>query len=88
VAVFMVSKSFLSSRFITEEERSYLMWASEQEGVHIIWFTLDDCDYQRERLSNLQASWDPERPLSKLADEERDAALTQIAEKLAEALGK
>lgn len=88
VAVFMVSKSFLSSGFITEEERSYLVWASEQEGVHIIWFTLDDCDYQRERLSDLQASWDPERPLSKLADDERDAALTQIAEKLAEALGK
>ncbi len=87
VAVFMVSRNFLSSRFITEEERSYLVWASQQEGVRIIWFTLDICDYEPEKLNDLQAAWDPARPLGGLSSEERDAAMAKIAEAIARALG-
>lgn len=87
-AVFMVSKNFLSSQFITEEERSYLAWASKQKGVHIIWFTLDNCDYSLLRLSDLQAAWYPDKPLCNLPIEERDAALAKIAEKIADALSK
>jgi len=61
----MVSSDFLKSKYINEMELDYLLWAVDYEKVRLIWFTLDNCDYQQINRHNIQAAYPPDQSLNK-----------------------
>src|SRR5262249_22708990 len=60
VAVLLVSPSFLSSKFITEEEVPHLLKAAQTEGVRILPVILRSCLYLQTELAPYQSVNSPE----------------------------
>jgi len=87
VAVLLVSQSFLSSEFITNEELPALLEAAEKDGVTILWVALEACLYDETEISKYQSLNNPARPLDKLKGATLSEELVNIAKQIKTAVG-
>ncbi|MEJ0074851.1 MAG: TIR domain-containing protein [Alphaproteobacteria bacterium] len=88
VALFLVSRNFLNSEFITRHELSTLLEAARTRGVRVIWVAVDHCLYEDTELAGFQAANNPTRPLSDLAGNDRDREIVEICRKVRDVLTK
>jgi hypothetical protein len=83
-----VSKNFLASEFITNNELPPLLEAARGKGLRILWVLLSDCDYKTvKEIESYQAAHDISRPLNKLSPSDRDTVLVKICEEIKKAAG-
>jgi hypothetical protein len=86
VALLLVSRTFLASDFIAENELPPILAAAEVEGVRIFWLCLDRCMYQETPIANYQAAHDVATPLDRLGDTDVDDLVHGVCTKIAAAL--
>ena len=84
IALLLLSADFLTSTFIKKEELVTLMARRKADGLRVIPIALRPCPWTKWPSLDTRQVWpDPERPLSKMAKPEREEALTQLANELA-----
>jgi hypothetical protein len=74
IAVLLVSKHFIKSDFIENNELSPILTAAHDNALRVVWVCVGHCLYEKTGISRLQAAHDPSRPLSSLrsvADQDR-----------------
>jgi TIR domain-containing protein len=82
VAVLLVTRSFLASEFIVNEEMPHLLDAANKAGLTVVWIAVGDSLYEETEITEYQAANDPGRPLNSLSEAEVDRELVRIAKKL------
>jgi hypothetical protein len=83
IAVFLISKDFLASDFIHDEELPVLLEAAEQRGTRILPVILSHCLYAESKLGRFGAVNDPKKPLQGLTPVKRDEVLRDLARTIA-----
>jgi hypothetical protein len=86
VAVLLVSKDFLASRFIWEQEVPELLERAARMQVRIAWVAVGYSGVEATPLWNFQAVNDPSRPLESLTRGQRNKAMVEIAKRIADAV--
>ena len=86
VAVLLVSKNFLASDFIMNEELPALTDASRKGRIRILCVPVSPSSWQETELERLQWAVVPERTLSSLSESERDRVLVQVCSRIKEAM--
>lgn len=86
VAVLLVSKDFLASRFIWEHEVPLLLERAAKTQVRIAWVAVGHSGVEATPLWNFQAVNDPSRPLESLSRDQRNKAMVEIARRIADAV--
>jgi hypothetical protein len=84
VAVMLVTKDFLASDFIHEQELAPLLKDAATGGVSILWVLVKDCNWKQTPLKDLQAAYSTEKALTKMKD--RDTAWVAICDKILDGL--
>lgn len=82
VAVLLVSRHFLASEFIANNELPPLLQAAEAEGLTVFWIAVSPCLYKETAIEKYQAAHDPDRPLIRLRGYQREETLRRICEAL------
>lgn len=82
VAVLLVTRNFLASEFIAEQELPPLLKAAEEEGLTVFWIHGGACLYEETPIADYQAAHDVSKPLSKLKKPDREEAIAEICKKL------
>lgn len=80
VALLLVSRSYLASDFINNEELPYLLKAASEEKLEILWVLIGACMWEETKLKDVQAVTDPKCPLNNLSEGERDLAIKIVCE--------
>src|ERR1700722_10578964 len=78
VAVLLVSRDFLSSRFIARRELPPLLEAARSEGVAILWVPIYASGFEETAIAAYQAAHPPDRPVGGLPRGARDRAWVDI----------
>lgn len=86
VAVLFVTADYLADSKLWKQQLSYFVEAAQKRELELIWVLGADCDYHSTDLTQFKPANDPERPLKNLSDPDQDTELTQIAQKIQEAL--
>ena len=81
MAVLLVTKDFLASDFIHEEELEPLLREAEGGGVSILWIPVRASSYHKSPIKNYQAVIEPSVPLAQMRAR-RDAAWVQICKEI------
>ena len=79
IAVLLVSRYFLYSDFIVDEELPHLLNAAKNEGLIIVWIAIGFSSYEDTEIADYQAVNDPSQPLNSLSESEMDFELVKIA---------
>jgi serine/threonine protein kinase len=87
IGLLLVTDHFLKSEFINRVELAKLLTAAKQGGVSIRWVPVSASLYRYTDLNGIQACWDPERPLDKLTEADRKAAIQKICVEIVEEFG-
>lgn len=87
IAVLLVSRYFLYSDFIADEELPHLLNAAKEEGLTIVWIAVGFSSYEDTEIADYQAVNDPSRPLNSLSESEMDFELVKIAKAIDSTLG-
>lgn len=82
VAVLLVSRDFLASDFITQDELPPLLEAAKHDGLIVLWIAVRDSGYKQTEIERFQAINDPSRPFNSLPMAKRDSELVRICEKI------
>lgn len=82
IAVLLVSRNFLASRFIAENELPPLLEAAKKEGVTIFWILLSSCLWLQTEIASYEAAHDVSRPLDRLPKPQRQAVLSNACTRL------
>lgn len=83
VALALVSKNFLGSKFVLDEELPAIAEAAAQRGVKLCWVPVSASLYdQIPELETKQALHDPAHPLDTLDTGARNQALAEICRRL------
>ena len=82
VAVLLVSRDFLASKFINEEELPAFLDAAEKEGLKILWIPVRSSNYKITKINDYQSVYNPDRPLARLTEDEQDEAWVEICDKI------
>jgi hypothetical protein len=82
VAVLLVTKEFLASDFIREQELPVLLAAADRGAVRLLWVYLSPAVYEATRLKDYQAAHDLARPLAALSPVEQDQVLKEVAQRI------
>lgn len=82
VAVLLVSRHFLASPFIKDNELPPLLDAAERIGLRIFWIPVSASAYHKTTLNRYQAAASPTKPLDTLNPSERSRCLVKIADLL------
>lgn len=85
VAVMLVTKDFLASDFIHENELGPLLKNAEQDGVQIIWVMVSACNYDNTPLRAYQAVNSPDKPIAGMKKAERDKTWVAICKEILKA---
>jgi hypothetical protein len=72
IAILLVSRNFLASDFIAEQELPPLLQAAEQGGLAVVLLHLGHCLYEETDLERYQAINNPQQPLALLSPAKRD----------------
>ena len=83
----LVTPHFLKSEFITDIELRRLLNLAKTAGVAIHWVPVSPSLYTETPLGEIQASWDPARPLDQLSVVEQHAAVQKICLQIVEDFG-
>ena len=86
IAILMVSANFFASDYIWDEEYPNLLAAAEEEGATILWVPVSTCFYKDTDIAKYQAVTDPNKPLAKRGDAERDDVYTDLVRRIKELL--
>ncbi len=86
VAVLLVSRYFLDSKFIQENELPPLLDAAKHHGLRVFWIPVSASGYHKTQIAGYQAASDPTRPLDSLGRADRGRELVRIADLLEEAI--
>jgi len=85
VGVLLVTKDFLCSDFIQEEELPYLLEAATKEGVPLLWIAVDHCMYEHTPLKDIRAVNDPARPWGSMRGANKQREIKAACQKILEA---
>jgi Leucine-rich repeat (LRR) protein len=89
VAILLVSTDFLASGFISDNELSKLLKAAENDGATILPVILKPCLYKMHpQLKEFQAVNALNKPLTKMAEDEREETLVTLAQRVVDLLGE
>jgi AAA-like domain/TIR domain len=86
VALLLVSKNFLASDFIVNNELPVLLNSAEQKGLSVIWVAISASLYKVTEIAKYQAAYDPGVPLNALDPADLDQALVEICDKIMDSL--
>jgi len=86
VAVLLVTKEFLDSKFISEVELPYLLKKGKEGNLTIIWVPVSPCLHEETPLDPLQAALPLDRTIKEMPKGERDAAWKMVCQKVKDAL--
>jgi hypothetical protein len=78
VAVLLISRHFLTSKFIMEVEMPCILKGREQRGLTVLWAMVSHCLYEETPLQAIQAVIPPAIPLEGMREVEKNAALKAI----------
>jgi hypothetical protein len=79
IAVLLVSRNFLASEYIAENELPPLLEAAEKDGLTIVWVAIGHSLYEETAITEFQAANEPSHPLNSLNEAELDRELVRIA---------
>jgi hypothetical protein len=83
VAVLLVSKNFLASKFIRSEEVPPLIAAARSEGATLLSVIVSPCRYEHHQtLSRFQSVNPPSKTLLDMTEAEQEKLLVQVTEKI------
>src|ERR1035437_1344312 len=82
VAILLVSRNYLHSDFISENELPPLLDAAKKQGLVIVWIAIGYSSYEETEIAEYQAANDPSRPLNSLSESGIDFELVKIAKAL------
>ena len=82
VAVFLVSPDFLASDYIRRVELPTLLNRANKD-LTVVWVPIRASAYDATPIKDFQAAHDPKRPLATLPKAKQDAALVEIAKRIA-----
>ncbi len=85
VAVLLVTKEFLASSFIIENELPAVLARARSNQLKLVWIPIGYSGVEATELWQFQAASDPSRPLETLKGPQRDKVLTAIAKQIADA---
>lgn len=83
IAVLFVSKDFLASDFIVNNELPTIVKRAEEGNLRLIWISISFAAYKETILSTFQSANDPEKPIESLSKPERDQTFVQVASSIA-----
>ena len=84
VGLLLVSDHFLKSQFITNVELARILATARKGGIAIRWVPVTASLYDVSPLNDIQACWDPARPLDGLPPAERKSAIKKICLEIVE----
>ena len=87
-ALLLVTDSFLESDFITQHELPKILSAAASGGLAIHWVPISSTLHELTPLADIQASWDPSRPLNSLDESARQEAIRSICWDMCAELGQ
>jgi hypothetical protein len=87
VALFLVSPTFLASRFILEEEIRPLVGKARSDGTRILWLPLSASSYEETVFETIQAVMNPARPLDRMTKPQQHHALVNVCKVVKSAFG-
>ena len=85
VAVLLVTKDFLASDFIHQEELGPLLLEAKRGGVRILWIPVRASSYHKSPIKDYQAVIEPGVPLAQMRAR-RDASWVQICKEIERAV--
>ena len=85
VAVLLVSRNFLASDFIADEEIPPILSAAKNDGLTVVWVPVGASLYEETDIAAYQAAHDPSKPLNGLSEADLDTALVAIAKEIRDA---
>ncbi|HEU4767662.1 MAG TPA: TIR domain-containing protein [Pyrinomonadaceae bacterium] len=85
-AVLLVSKTFLTSKFIGKHEVPPIREAFQAGELKIFWIPIGFSGYKNTWLVDYQAAHNPEEPLAKMSSWERDKVLVEVCEEIRQVL--
>lgn len=85
VGVLLVTKHYLDSEFIAENELPYLLSTAQSKVVKILWIAVEQCLYEETPLKEIQAVNDPAKPLETTRGHVRNEALKRVCQRILEA---
>jgi internalin A len=88
VAVLLVSPTFLSSKFINQNELPVLLDAAKTEGVQILWVPLQASNYKATAIEKYQAVHPTDRPLKQITAAKRDTAWVEVCTNITAAMNR
>ena len=86
MALLLVSRHFLDSKFISEVELPYLLQAQESRGLRLLWVMVSHCLYEETPLGPIQALLPTEAPLEAMGESDKNAALKRMCNAIKKAL--
>jgi len=87
IGLLLVSDHFLKSDFITNVELKRVLDSAQNGGIAIRWVPISASLYDVSPLNDIQACWDPGRPLDGLPTAEQKAAIKKICLEIVEEFG-
>ena len=87
VGLLLVSDHFLKSEFITNVELARVLASARKGGIAIRWVPISASLYDVSPLNDIQACWDPARPLDTLPIAERKTVIKKICLEIVEEFG-
>lgn len=87
VGLLLVTPRFLESEFINDVELRRLLSLARTADVTIYWVPVASTLYTQTPLADMQAAWEPGRPLNQLSEPERQAAIQKICLQIVEDFG-
>jgi hypothetical protein len=85
VAILLISKHFLASKFINEVELPYLLNAEKQRGLEIIPVILSPCVFNDSALHHFQTINSPDHPVSKSRGANKEIIWVNVAKNVKKA---
>jgi len=83
IAILLISKSYLASKYIKEKELPFLIKASNKGNLILSWILLADCLYDSiTEIKSIQALHNPKYPLDSLSEPDRNKKLSKICKRI------
>jgi len=86
VAVLLVTKDFLASDFVMNEELPLLLEQSRRKQIRLAWVAVGHSGVEATKLWQFQAVNEPDHPLETLGRAQRNKAMVDIAKDIADAV--